>query len=126
MMTGPVPKTISAYLARIPAKQRSMLRKIRDAIKAAAPKAEEVISYQMPAFKQGRAFVYFAAFKEHYSLFVPALNRMKKFEKELAGFYKKGATIHFSDEKPIPLSLIKKLVKWAVAEETARAAKKKK
>jgi uncharacterized protein YdhG (YjbR/CyaY superfamily) len=70
---APAPKTVDEYLARVPPTFRTALQRLRKTIKAAAPDADEVISYQMPAFRQNGMLVYFAAFEDHCSLFVGAI-----------------------------------------------------
>jgi uncharacterized protein YdhG (YjbR/CyaY superfamily) len=112
---GPA-KNVDAYLAAIPHDKRIVLEKLRKTIKAAAPKAEEGISYQMPAFKYLGPLVYFAAFKNHCSFFVGSKSILKTFGKELKAYEATGATIHFSVEKPLPAALVKKIVKARMRE----------
>jgi uncharacterized protein YdhG (YjbR/CyaY superfamily) len=111
-----IPKTVDEYLASLPEDQQEALQKIREAIKAAAPKAEEVISYQIPTYKQNGPLVHFAAFKNHLSLVVVSKSIATLFEKELTPFKSSGRTIHFTPEKPIPATLVKKIVKERVRE----------
>src|SRR5439155_655766 len=86
------------------------LKKVRHTIKAAAPKATEVISYGIPAYKHHGMLVYFAAFKDHCSLFGVGTGLMKKHQKALAPFKKSKGTIQFTVEKPLPLPLDRKHV----------------
>lgn len=108
------PKTVSQYLARVPAPARGPLRKIREAIRSVAPPdAAETISYGIPAFKHKRVLVWYAAFSDHCSLF-PTAAVVAEFKDELKGYSTSKGTIHFPLSKPIPLALIKKLVKTRV------------
>lgn len=115
------PRSVDEYLAKVPPRQRAALKKLRAAIRAAAPGATETISYQMPAFKaHGRALVSYAAFSDHYSLFpmgtsVVAAN-LAKLEPYLSG----KSTIRFSFEKPLPASIVRLVVKARLAENAAR------
>jgi uncharacterized protein YdhG (YjbR/CyaY superfamily) len=88
---------------------------MRAAIRSAVPReATEVISYRIPAFKHGVVLVWYAAFADHCSLF-PTAAVIEKFKNELNGFSTSKGTIHFSLNKPLPIALIKKLVKARVA-----------
>lgn len=89
---------------------------MRAAIRSAVPRrATEVISYGIPAFKHGVVLVWYAAFANHCSLF-PTAAVIEKFKNQLKGFSKSKGTIHFPLDKPLPLALIKKLVKARVAQ----------
>lgn len=127
---SPVPATIDGYLGNLPAESRHTLEKIRKAIRSAAPKATEIISYQIPTFKQEYALISFAAFKNHCSVFTLSDSVMKTLAEELEPYDCKGVTIHFPLNKPLPSSLIKKIVHLRLVEDAARAlardAKKKK
>jgi uncharacterized protein YdhG (YjbR/CyaY superfamily) len=111
-----IPKTVDEYLAALPEDQQQALEKVRQAVKAAAPKAEEVISYQIPTYKYKGPLVHFAAFKNHLSFVVVSKSIAQLFEKELAPFKSSGRTVHFTAEKPIPTALIKKIVKERMRE----------
>jgi uncharacterized protein YdhG (YjbR/CyaY superfamily) len=124
MKKGPVPKNIDEYLVDLPEDVQVVLEKLRHNILAAAPKAEELISYQMPAFKYKGVLVYFAAFKNHCSLFVASKSIMKIFEKELEPFDASGGTIHFTVDKPLPAMLVKRIIKVRVQQNEERAAAK--
>lgn len=111
-----VPKNIDEYLAAVPEPARGALNKIRAAIRSAAPpKTVETISYGMPAFKYKQILVWFAAFSNHCSLF-PTASVIEAFKKELKGFSTSKGTIHFPTDKPLPASLVRKLVKARVAQ----------
>lgn len=116
----PVPATIDAYLQQMPQPQRQTLEKIRNDIRAAAPKATGIISYQIPTFKQEYAIIAFAGFKNHCSVFTLSNGVMKALSKELEPYDCKGITIHFPIDKPLPASLIKKIVKIRLAEVAER------
>lgn len=110
------PKDVDEYLAGVPEPARTMLKKIRAAIRSAVPpEAVETISYRIPAFKHKKIIVWFAAFSDHCSLF-PTAAIIKMFKNELQGFSTSKGTIHFPIDKPIPVALIKKLVKARVAQ----------
>ena len=118
-----VPKNVDDYLARVPQEARTTLEKLRQTIKAAAPKAVEVISYQMPTFKlDGRMLVSFAAFKNHCSFF-PGAAPIKVHAKDLKAYEISKGTIRFPTNKALPASLVKKLVKARIEENEARAQK---
>jgi len=112
----PAPKTVNQYLARVPQPARAHLNKMRAAIRSAVPKdSVEIISYGIPAFKQKRILVWYAAFSNHCSLF-PTAAIIEKFKNHLKPFSKSKGTIHFPIDKPLPTALIKKLVKARVAQ----------
>ena len=111
-----IPKNIDEYLARVPEPALSMLNKMRTAIRSTVPSAAtETISYGMPAFRHKEVLVWFAAFSDHCSLF-PTASVIEAFKKELEGFYTSKGTIHFPTDKPLPVALIKRLVKARVAQ----------
>jgi uncharacterized protein YdhG (YjbR/CyaY superfamily) len=118
------PKDVDEYLAGVPKEARATLEKLRKAIRAAAPKASEVISYQMPMYKQNGMLVGFAAFKDHCSLF-PGPAVIKAHQEELKGYKTSKGTIRFPSDKPLPAALVKKLVKTRIRENEARASKKR-
>ena len=124
-MRGPVAKSVDDYLAALPEKQRRALESLRRAIKSAAPKATEGISYQIPAYKHEGVLVYFAAFKNHLSLFAITSGVRRQFAKDLKGFVQSKGTLRFTPEKPLPAALVKRMVKARVAENEARAEHKK-
>jgi len=110
------PKSVDEYLAGVPEPARSTLNKMRAAIRASVPaEATETISYRMPAFKHKRVLVWFAAFASHCSLF-PTASVVEAFKDELKGLTTSKGTIQFPTNKPLPIALIKRLVKARVAE----------
>lgn len=120
-----LPQTVDEYLAALPQESRNTLEKIRKMIKAAAPKATEGISYQMPMYKHHGMLIGFAAFKEHCSLF-PGAMPLATFKEELKAYQTSKGTIRFPIGEPPPAVLVKKLVKAKVAENEKRAAQKEK
>lgn len=120
------PKTIDQYLARLPVAQRAALEKLRKAIHAAAPEAEECISYQLPTFKQDGMLVSFGAWKDHCALYGLSAQLHRGFERELADYETSIGTIRFRPEAPLPATLVKKLVRARLAENAARAGARSK
>lgn len=108
---GTTIKTVDEYLESLPGDMKDMLEKLRQTIRKAAPKAEEVISYQIPTYKYLGPLVHFAAFTAHCSLVVINKSILKTFEKELQSYKTTGTTIHFTPAKPLPASLVQKIVK---------------
>jgi uncharacterized protein YdhG (YjbR/CyaY superfamily) len=108
------PRNIDAYIASSPPEVQPILKAIRATVRKAAPAAEERISYRMPAFFQGGVLIYFAAFKKHIGLYPPVRDRtLKPLVARYAG--PKG-NLQFPLSRPIPLSLIGKIVKARVKE----------
>ena len=108
-------KDIESYIVEQPIEVRERLEHIRHAIQISAPKAEEVISYGMPAFKYHGMLVYFAAFKNHIGFYaLPSGN--EAFQKELSVYKQGKGSIQFPLDKPLPITLIKKIVKYRVKE----------
>ena len=102
--------SIDEYHASFDDSQRNMMQQLRTAIKKAAPKAEEHISYNMPSFKQGRVLCYYAAHRNHIG-FYPTAGAILALKKELKDYvFSKGA-VQFSIGKKIPVMLVQKLVK---------------
>jgi uncharacterized protein YdhG (YjbR/CyaY superfamily) len=111
------PQTIDEYLSRLKPEQRAVLEQLRQTIHAAAPGAEEYIGYGLAGFKfNGRPLVYFGAWEKHCALYAASPRTQKQFQKELKGFDVSKGTIKFTPEKPLPMTLVKKLVKARVAE----------
>jgi uncharacterized protein YdhG (YjbR/CyaY superfamily) len=109
-------RSVDSYLARVPEPSRSALVRLRAAIRAAAPKdASETISYRIPAFRYKGLLAWYAAFPDHCSFF-PRASVIRRFRKELAGFSISKGTIRFTPEKPLPLALIRKLIRARVRE----------
>ncbi|MEP7256427.1 MAG: DNA alkylation repair protein [Ferruginibacter sp.] len=120
----PAAKSVDEYLEIFPVAVQNILEKVRQTIKTAAPKAEEVISYQMPAYKYHGMLVYFAGWKNHIG-FYPTSSGTNAFKKELSVYKGAKGSVQFPIGKPIPLGLISKIVKFRVKENEAKAAAKK-
>ena len=109
-------ETVADYVASVPASARANFSRLRMAIRSAVPReAEEIISYRILAFRTERVLVWFAAFSDHCSLF-PTNSVIEKFQDELKPFSISKGTVQFPLDKPLPLALIKKMVKTRVAE----------
>jgi uncharacterized protein YdhG (YjbR/CyaY superfamily) len=114
------PETVDDYLARVPEPARSTLEKTRAAIRSVVPRdTTETISYRMPAFRHNVVLVWYAAFADHVSLF-PTARVIEAFRDELAEFKTSKGTIHFPTDKPLPIALIKRIVKARVAQVKSR------
>jgi uncharacterized protein YdhG (YjbR/CyaY superfamily) len=109
------PKTITEYIKTAPKETRMKLREMRTCIREAAPEAVESIKWGMPAFSHQRILVMFAAFKHHIGFF-PTPPTVKVFAKELSKFKTGKGSIQFPLEKPLPLSLIRKITAFRVRE----------
>jgi uncharacterized protein YdhG (YjbR/CyaY superfamily) len=121
------PKTIDEYLAGVDADHRDALQKLRETIHSVAPKAEECISYGIPAFRlNGRSLVFFGAWANHCAFYPGSSATLKKFRNELSDFQTSKGTLRFSPDKPMPVALVKKLLKARIAENNARANRNRK
>jgi uncharacterized protein YdhG (YjbR/CyaY superfamily) len=118
-------ENIDDYIAAQSIEKKDTLEKFRTIIQRAAPKAKEVISYGMPAFKQEGILVYFAAFRNHYGFFPTAIP-IVVFKKELLPYKTSKGAIQFPLDKPLPVRLIQAIVKYRIAENIEKAALKKK
>jgi len=109
-------RTIDEYLAPLSSEKRAALEKLRKAIKAAAPKAEECISYQLPAFRlEGRLLVGFGAAANHCA-FYPGAYPIEACQDELEDYDTSKGTIRFPPDRPLPATLVRKLVKARIAQ----------
>jgi uncharacterized protein YdhG (YjbR/CyaY superfamily) len=108
-------KTINDYHATFPKNIQAILNSMRSAIQQAAPQAQEVISYNMPAFKQNKVLVYYAAHAQHIG-FYPTAQPMLEFKNELTKYKTSKGAIQFPLNKKLPIALIKKIVKFRVAQ----------
>ena len=110
-------KSVSEYIASRPKGTQAALRQVRSIIRKAAPKADEVISYQIPAYKlNGQRLIYFAGWKEHYSLYPSTAPLVAAFKKELAPYEVAKGTIRFPLAEPVPAKLIAAIVKFRAKE----------
>jgi uncharacterized protein YdhG (YjbR/CyaY superfamily) len=121
-------KSVKEYIASQPPAARRVLTRVRSIIRKAVPRAEEVISYRIPAYKlDGRAVLYFAGWKQHYSLY-PANDRLvSAFKKDLARYeVNDKGTIRFPLSEPVPVRLIEGIAKFRAKEVASKAAAPKK
>ncbi len=118
------PKNIDEYLAGVPEPARTTLEKMRAIIQSALPsQATETISYGIPAFKLKKTLVYFAAFAKHCSFF-PTAAIIEEFQEELAGYSTSKGTVQFPSDKPMPATLVKKMVRARVANHNISVSKR--
>jgi uncharacterized protein YdhG (YjbR/CyaY superfamily) len=116
--------TVEEYLNLFPKEQRDALEKLRQVIKAAAPKAEEVISYGMPGYKQNGVLVYFGGFKNHCSFFPASYAVIKQFAEDLKDYKISKGTVQFPLDKAIPSTLVKKMVMARIKENELKKKEK--
>lgn len=121
MKGNPRKATHDGYLAGLPADKRAALEKLRRSIKAAAPKAEECISYHLPAFRlDGKVLVLFGATAKHCSFFPGSGTAVEAHKADLEGYRTSKGTIRFGADKPLPAALVRKIVKYRIAENIVR------
>jgi uncharacterized protein YdhG (YjbR/CyaY superfamily) len=118
-MKSRVPEDIDEYIAGFPSDVQKILQRIRKTIRKAAPAAEEAISYAIPAFKLNGNLVFFAAYKNHISVY-PAPRGAPQFKKELTHYAGGKGTVQFPLDQPVPFDLITRIVKYRVAENAAK------
>jgi uncharacterized protein YdhG (YjbR/CyaY superfamily) len=114
-------KNVDEYIAAQPEAGQAVLRTVRSAIRKALPKAEEVISYKMPAYKlKGAVILYFAAWKKHYSLYPAGDQLVAAFKNELTPYKVSKGTIRFPLGKPVPVKMIERIAKFRATEVAKR------
>src|SRR5262249_54724500 len=118
------PRDIDGYIAQFPAAVQAILQKVRATIRHAAPDAEEVISYMMPAFKHHGILVYFAAWTEHIGMY-PPISGDKAMERSIAPYAGPKGNLQFPLDEPIPYDLIERIVKLRVKQDSAKAETKR-
>ncbi len=116
------PKDVDEYISGFPKETQKLLKEVRAAIREAAPQAEEVISYSMPAYRLNGIVVWFGGHTKHIG-FYPHGATMEKFKKELACYKQTKGSIRFPIDEPMPIALIKKMVKLRVKEHLGKAKK---
>ena len=115
-------KSVDEYIAAQPAAAQVVLRRVRGGIRKALPGADEVISYQIPTFKRDGAYVvYFAGWKEHYSLYPASRELAEAFADELAPYAVNKGTIRFPLSAPVPVKLIERIAKFLGRQAADRA-----
>jgi uncharacterized protein YdhG (YjbR/CyaY superfamily) len=115
-MKSVVPTSVDDYIATQPVGVQAKLEQVRATIRKAVPEAVEGIAYRMPGYKlNGRPLLYFAGFKEHYSLFAASGTFFAEIADELKGYEQRKGTIHFSLTKPVPVKLIGRIAKLRAA-----------
>lgn len=119
------PRNIDEYIAGFPREVQEKLQRMRMAIRRAAPKAEEAIKYAMPTFTLNGNLVHFAAYKNHIG-FYPAPRALQEFSAELSKYEGSKGAVRFPLDKPLPIGLIQRIVKYRVAKTREAAAKKQK
>ena len=118
------PKNTDEYIAGFPEEVQEILQQIREAVKAAVPQAEEIISYGMPAFKWNGMLLWFGAHSKHIG-FYPRVSAIKAFKKELAIYKQAKGSVQFALSEPMPLKLIARIAKFRKAENLERVKAKK-
>jgi uncharacterized protein YdhG (YjbR/CyaY superfamily) len=113
------PKSIDEYIAAFSPEVRQILARIRSTIRAAAPGAQEKISYQMPAYTLNGVLVYFAAFKKHIGLY-PPVRGDARLEKAVSAYAGEKGNLRFPLDEPIPYGLIERIVKFRVKQNLAK------
>jgi uncharacterized protein YdhG (YjbR/CyaY superfamily) len=119
------PVDIDTYISQFPPDVRAILRDVRAAIRRAAPEAREVISYQMPAFRQHGILVFFAAWAKHIGLYPPIAGD-PAIEKAVARYAGPKGNLQFPLDEPMPLKLIERIVKLRVRQDAEKAAARRK
>ena len=117
-------KTIDEYQSTFSPKVKNLLKDLRKAIKQAAPEAEELISYNMPAFKYYGVLVYYAAHTEHIGFYPGSSVVIEFFKKDLVKYKTSKGTVQFPFKKAIPVTLVKKLVRYKAKQNLERAKAK--
>jgi len=119
------PKDVDEYISGYPIETQKLLEEMRSTIIKAAPQAEEVISYAIPAFKLNGMLVWFAGYSKHIG-FYPGASGIKTFKKELSIYKGAKGSVQFPLDQPLPLGLVTKIVKFRVKENLIKAKAKKK
>jgi uncharacterized protein YdhG (YjbR/CyaY superfamily) len=117
-------ETIDEYIAMFPPAVKDILVEVREAIRDSAPTAQETIAYGIPTFKLNGNLVHFAAFKSHVGFYPGGPSAIEAFKKELSQYKQSKGTIQFPLDKPIPLELVKRIVKFRVRENESKSKKK--
>lgn len=124
MSSSNVPESVDQYIRSFPPAVRKMLQDLRKTIKAAAPKATEYIGYQMPAYKYEGPLAYFAGYKNHIG-FYPSTSGITVFKEKLSKYKGAKGSVQFPLDQPLPLALVKKIIRYRVKENEAIQKEKK-
>jgi uncharacterized protein YdhG (YjbR/CyaY superfamily) len=119
-----IPKNVDEYIEGFSREVQAILRRVRKVVREAAPQAQEVISYRMPALKQNGILVYFAAFKGHIGLYPPVAGNAR-LQKAIARYAGAKGNLRFPYDKPIPYELISRITALRVKQDTAKSATKR-
>lgn len=119
-----IPKDVDEYIEGFSREVQGILRRVRKVIREAAPQAQEVISYRMPALKQNGILVYFAAFKGHIGLYPPVTGDAR-LQKALAPYAGDKGNLRFPYDKPIPYELISRITELRLTQDAAKSAAKR-
>jgi uncharacterized protein YdhG (YjbR/CyaY superfamily) len=114
------PKTIDQYLATLSGGKRAALERLRKIIRAAAPKAEKCMSYQLPAFRQNGMLVAFGATTSHCAFYLMSSTTVEAHKEMIKGYDTSTGTIRFQANKPLPVALVRRLVIARIAENAGR------
>ena len=109
------PETVDEYIEEFTGEARIRLEKMRSTVRHAAPKADEVISYGMPAYRLDNILVWFAGFKNHIG-FYPGVQGIVRFKKELSKYKSAKGSVQFPHDEPLPSALVARIVKFRVRE----------
>ena len=124
-MNSVIPESVDAYISTFPSDTQNKLQTLRQCIRKAAPKAEEIISYRMPAYRYHGVLVYFAGYKNHIG-FYPTGSGVQEFKKELSVYKGAKGSVQFPLDQPIPTTLIARIVKFRLRENESKLAIKSK
>jgi len=119
-----VPKNVDEYIEGFPPEVQAILQRVRQVVREAAPLAQEVISYRMPALKQRGILIFFAAFKGHIGLYPPVAGDAR-LKKAIAPYAGEKGNLRFPYDKPIPYKLIARITAFRVKQDSAKAATKR-
>ncbi len=114
-------ETVDDYIAHTSEKTARLLKQLRKCIRQSAPQAEECISYNIPAYRQGGPLVHFAAYPKHIG-FYPGAQAIVDFKKEIAAYKSAKGSVQFPIDRPLPLKLVEKIVKFRVKQNAAKGA----
>lgn len=118
-------QSVDEYIASQSAAMQTLLRRVRSTIRKAVPQAEEMISYKMPAYKlRGERLLYFAGWKQHYSLYPATKALVAALKDELACYEISKGTIRFPIDQPVPVKLIERIAKFRAKEAAERGKAK--